>query len=380
MSRTLTASALRLSADPAPAEERLHAAEAVIAQAAQAGAKLIVLPELFNAGYVYDDSNYSRAKSIDGPTVSWMKRIAAERDVHLAGSILLLGPEDITNSLLLVAPDGRLWRYDKNYPWVWERLYFREGRGITVAHTDIGTFGLMICADGFAPDLYKRYAGKVDAMIISASPPRMHEAMFTFPDGGRISFASLWNMNDDLLAATNKSFGQHVLRNTAWMGVPVIQSVPYGHFSTPIPLPLLSMLVLVGRKPALWRYILQGRRGKITARYFGDNQIADASGKVLARYDAEADGCALATIELADEPPKPNGKQPPSKLLPADIFNEVFIPFYRRGIQRTWGQSMAPLDRQTLIWLRWLVGATLGGITAGYGFGHFNRKRTAFHS
>jgi hypothetical protein len=360
---SITAAAVRLSNNPAPLDQRLAAAEAQINRAADQGAQLIVLPEVFNTGYTYSPDNYSLAEPIDGPTVTWMKRLTAEGGIHLAGSLLLLGPEHITNSLLLVAPDGRIWRYDKNFPWTWERLYFREGTDITIAQTDIGTFGLMICIDVAPTHLFERYAGHVQALIISASPPRAHELMLSFPDGGRVTLGSLVRLSHEGREQASQTFNEHVRNLTRWMGVPAVQAIPYGEFSSSIPIPWLSLGLLMAPKQSLWRYIPQGKKATITGCYFNDNQITDAEGNILSRYEENADGFALATLELpAIPPPAPTSEPPASPLIPPpDLFYELLIPFYRRGVRKAWGSRMAPVDRHTKMWLRWVMAAGIGG-------------------
>jgi predicted amidohydrolase len=42
-----------------------------------------------------------------------MKAQAAQHNIHLVGTLLLLDETDIYNTALLVAPDGRTWRYEK---------------------------------------------------------------------------------------------------------------------------------------------------------------------------------------------------------------------------------------------------------------------------
>jgi predicted amidohydrolase len=59
---------LQLDASPAPLLERLERAEKLVASAADQGAELMLLPELFNTGYAYNDRNYQLAESLDGPT------------------------------------------------------------------------------------------------------------------------------------------------------------------------------------------------------------------------------------------------------------------------------------------------------------------------
>ena len=133
MKRKLKVAAIQMDCVPVPVTERLSRLAPLIAEAAQAGAQLVVLPELFNTGYEYHARNYALAESLEGETITWMKTQAAQHAIHLVGTLLLLDETDIYNTAALVAPDGRLWRYDKHYVPLWERAYFRGGNHITVA-------------------------------------------------------------------------------------------------------------------------------------------------------------------------------------------------------------------------------------------------------
>ena len=77
MRRDVRIAAIQMDASPAQAEERLERAERLVVEAAGAGAQLIVLPELFNTGYDYAESNYCRAELPDGPTVVWLRATAS---------------------------------------------------------------------------------------------------------------------------------------------------------------------------------------------------------------------------------------------------------------------------------------------------------------
>ncbi|RPJ23036.1 MAG: carbon-nitrogen hydrolase family protein, partial [Chloroflexi bacterium] len=187
MDRRISLATTQLNATPVPLVERLARAENLVTQAARAGAQLVVLPELFNTGYAYRNENFALAETTDGPTAQWMKEISARLGVHLAGSLLLRDGQDIYNALLLYAPDGRLWRYDKNYPWGWERAYFRERHAITIAETDLGSIGMMLCWDMAHADLWQQYAGKVDLILACSCPPKFSGPIFHFPNGSRIT-------------------------------------------------------------------------------------------------------------------------------------------------------------------------------------------------
>ncbi|HUT19495.1 MAG TPA: carbon-nitrogen hydrolase family protein [Anaerolineae bacterium] len=258
--RALLAAAIQMNVAPAPVPERLARAEGLIVSVAGAGAQLVVLPELFNSGYAYSDANYRLAEPPDGPTLSWMRHIAARLDVHLAGSLLLLDRGEIHNAMCLVAPDGRSWRYDKNYPWCWESNYFQRGRRITVAETDLGALGMMICWDVAHPRLWRRYAGRVDAMVISSSPPDFGNAACRFPNGDRVAMDGLGAHVAPIRAMGQRVFGRYLRQQAAWLGVPVVSAAACGSFESCLPNGLATLLGLSFLGPWLARYVAQARQ------------------------------------------------------------------------------------------------------------------------
>jgi predicted amidohydrolase len=116
MPRTIRVATIQMDAMPAPVSERLERAEKIVVQAAQEGAQLVVLPELFNTGYAYTDHNFKLAEPLDGVTSSWMKSTSARLGIYLAGALLFLDHGEIYDTMLLFSPSGHKWRYDKNYP------------------------------------------------------------------------------------------------------------------------------------------------------------------------------------------------------------------------------------------------------------------------
>jgi hypothetical protein len=213
--------------------------------------------------------------------------------------------------------------------------------------------------------MFRRYAGKLDALLISSSPPRMSDVNVTFPGGEQVPLGELQGLSRGEREAAAQVFGTQLRRYAAWMSVPVVNATPHGQFETRIPVPWLSVPVLVMRRPTLWKYIPQANRIVATGSYYCDTQITDAQGTVLVQYEDEADGFALATIELADSPPLPVGKPPRTKILPPDAYDWLLIPFYRRGVRAAWGRHMAPVDRQTRAWVRLVIGSLLGGYIVG---------------
>mgnify|MGYP005840079035 CR=1 FL=1 len=365
-----------MAARPAPLEERLGRAEALIAEAAVSGAQLVVLPEVFNTGYAYTDANYLGAEHLDGPTVSWMKRVAAQYQVHVAGTLFLLDAEDIYNAMLLVAPDGRCWRYDKNYPWYWERAYFREGDEITIADTGLGRFGLMICWDSAHPELWGRYAGRVDAVLVCSSPPVPQRITVVLEDGRTLKLADGGPLLRYVARGGEDVFGALLRWQARYAGVPVVNTTPVGRFASPFPLPRISLALLFLGRPDLWPVLGRARDLRIESDYFEETYIADASGTLLAQV-AEGEGYALAEVELADHLPGPRPQQPRFGLSPLlyVLFDwmgsALMVPVYRQGIRRAYGPHMAPVRYQTRRWLA--VTAILVGL-AGWLGGLFARR------
>ncbi len=83
------------------------------------GVDLIILPETFSTGFTMRSELF--ADHMDGEAVRWMKKVASERNTHIAGSIIIMEEGRIYNRLLWVSPEGVEDFYDK-------RHLFRMGR------------------------------------------------------------------------------------------------------------------------------------------------------------------------------------------------------------------------------------------------------------
>ena len=371
MPRTLTIAPVQMDAAPAPLADRLERAAALIEQAVSVGAQLVVLPEVFNTGYRYSDDNFALAERLDGATVNWMKAQAALHGIHLAGSLLLLDEDDIYNAALLIAPDGRTWRYDKQYPWLWERAYFRSGDRITIAETDFGRVGLMICHDYNHAHLWERYAGQVDLMVLTSCPPRMHAFELVFPDGERLPASAMTGGVNLLYAPGQHPFGEDFNQHAAWMRVPAVNTVGSGTFRSPVPQAKAFLTLFFGLRPDLWRRIGQADEVLIETGFDLETKVVNAVGEVIARVQQPGDGFTLATVTLPDDRPAPGYAQPkfnmtvPGMLLSDVIGPTLVTPAYRAGARRQWGARMAPVDPRTRQWLIVALVAALVGWLIG---------------
>ncbi len=74
---------------------------------------LIVLPEMFTTGFSMNAREF--AEPVEGPTLLWMKNIAAEKDTAITGSLMVQEEGKFYNRLYFVFPDGSYGMYDKRH-------------------------------------------------------------------------------------------------------------------------------------------------------------------------------------------------------------------------------------------------------------------------
>ncbi|HSR33726.1 MAG TPA: carbon-nitrogen hydrolase family protein [Anaerolineae bacterium] len=347
--RGLSVAAVQMDANPAPTADRLARAERLVSGAVESGAQLTVLPELFNTGYTYSDVNHTRVESLDGPTVTWMGDAAARHGSHLAGSLMLLDQGEVYNALLLFAPDGRMWRYDKNYPWGWERGYFREScrdPKVTVAETDLGNIGMLICWDAAHLSLWERYAGQVDLMVICSCPPDVGDPIYHFPNGDQVTLDDMGSMVAFAKGTAARLFGDMINQQTAWLGVPAVNTVGCGHIRTSIPKGRLSLLGYALAVPWLLKYLPQADGLQMSCDMVHKCKVVDAGGEVLAELTkSDGEAFALAKVHLAGsvsyrQQPQPSSLVPkPAYFLSDILLPTITKPVYRKG-QRLWDKPL----------------------------------------
>jgi hypothetical protein len=370
MPRTLKVAIVQLDVTPSPTPDRLARAEQLITQAAQDGAQLVTLPEVFNTGYHYSDENFQRAEPLDGLTVTWMKNLSARLNIHLAGSILLRDSArdggEIVNALLLAAPDGQLWRYDKNYPWGWERAYFRAGHGVQVAHTALGDIGLLICWDVAHQDLWQQYAGRVDLMLVTSCPPDLGNPTYEFGNGERWTIDRLGPLMQSTRNTADSVFGTGMNRYAAWLGVPLLNTVASGHFRSPVPNPHATLLVMLPAVPQVAPYLSQADQMQVSCAMTPACKIVNSAGAIVTRLDpAQGETYAIGEIEIADEKQQPIGPSPgPTASWFTYLTSDVILPFISRPIYHRGMQTLPdrPLPPRGFTPQKWLIAIGLGAL------------------
>lgn len=137
-------------------------AEALVREAAAAGARLVLLPELFSTPYFckdQDPEHFALAAPVEGhPLLARMSRLAAELGVVLPVSFFERANAAHFNALAMIDADGRvLGVYRKSHipdgPGYQEKYYFSPGdTGFRVWTTRVGCIGVGICWDQWFPE------------------------------------------------------------------------------------------------------------------------------------------------------------------------------------------------------------------------------------
>lgn len=144
-------------------EANLANAESCIRQAAEGGADIAVLGEMFSCPYE-NASFAANAEPRDGPSVAMLSRAARENGVYLVGGSIPLREEgklynasfafDRAGRIIAVHRKAHLFDIDiEGGQFFKESDTFAPGNGVTLFDTEFGKMGLCVCFDFRFPEL-----------------------------------------------------------------------------------------------------------------------------------------------------------------------------------------------------------------------------------
>ncbi len=156
---TLGVVQMRCSADP---DENLRRALELTADAADRGAQIICLPELFRSRYFCqneDSAHFALAEPIPGPSSDAFAALAKAKGVVIVASLFEKRAVGLYHNTAVVVDgeQGMLGRYRKMHipddPRYYEKYYFTPGDlGFRSFETSRGPIGVLVCWDQWYPE------------------------------------------------------------------------------------------------------------------------------------------------------------------------------------------------------------------------------------
>src|SRR5947209_4976880 len=205
MSRIVRCSLIQAT-NVAPAQAMVDKHLGYIRQAADAGAQIVCLQEIFNGPYFCAEQEarwYDAAEPVPGgPTIALMQDLA--RQYHMAMIVPVYEREQegvYYNTAAVIDSDGQyLGKYRKTHiphvaPGFWEKFYFRPGNlGYPVFDLGFARIGVFICYDRHFPE--------------GARALGLHGAEIVFNPSATVAGLSepLWKLEEPAYALANGYF------------------------------------------------------------------------------------------------------------------------------------------------------------------------------
>lgn len=152
-----------------------------IARAAAAGARVVVLPEMFAYGFSMATDRIREPEG--GQSAAFLQRMATEHDVWVMGSAPELAAEanKPRNALLVAAPTGELTRYHKVHPFTFagEDEHYDAGDQLVTVDIEGVRCTLFVCYDLRFANEFWGCAHETDCYIVVANWPQKRREHWT---------------------------------------------------------------------------------------------------------------------------------------------------------------------------------------------------------
>ncbi len=133
--------------------------------------QLIVLPEMFTSGFTMNAADV--AETMDGPSVIWMKEMAASKNAVICGSMVINSQKKYFNRLIWASPDGSVSFYDKRHLFRManEQLTYTGGTARIIFRIGDWRICPLVCYDLRFP-VWSRNRNEFDLLLYVANWPK----------------------------------------------------------------------------------------------------------------------------------------------------------------------------------------------------------------
>lgn len=132
---------------------------------------LVVLPEMFPTGFSMNAKNL--AEGPEGESLTWMKKMAKEKNATITGSVIVSENQNFYNRLFFVFPDGNYEAYDKKhlFSYAGEHKTYSPGNKKLIVEYKGWKICPMICYDLRFP-VWSRNVEDYDLLVYVANWPK----------------------------------------------------------------------------------------------------------------------------------------------------------------------------------------------------------------
>ncbi len=143
----------------------------LLKRAADLGADVAVLPEMFATGFSMKAERI--AQPPDGPTGRWLLGMARGLGLHIVAGLAETGEPLPRNNALLVSPEGEIERYSKLHPFSFagEHLHYQAGEKTLTREVCGVRITPLICYDLRFPEPFRLTADGTDLFLVIANWP-----------------------------------------------------------------------------------------------------------------------------------------------------------------------------------------------------------------
>lgn len=145
-------------------------------RAADAGADLAILPEMFATGFSMNAARIAQPPG--GPTEQWLRDMARGLTIHLIAGVAETAVPLPVNNALFVSPDGEVERFSKLHPFSFagEEKVFGGGDGVVTWKVAGARLTPLVCYDLRFPEPFRVAAEETDAFVVIANWPERRRA------------------------------------------------------------------------------------------------------------------------------------------------------------------------------------------------------------
>jgi omega-amidase len=155
--------------------------------------EVVVLPEMFSTGFSMQAEKL--AEKMDGATVTWMKKLSAEKKIIITGSIIIEEEGHYYNRLVWMLPNGQYGFYDKRHLFAYaqEHHHYTPGNKRLIASVKGWKVNLLVCYDLRFP-VWSRQQRSIDLSALSGEQQPVDPSMLasTGPEYDLLVYVANW--------------------------------------------------------------------------------------------------------------------------------------------------------------------------------------------